>query len=132
MATTKRTRRKPFLDATERRATLCYHVLDGIPDEKLRAVAGLPAGERLRGLMSDASTRETGSPRRAEADSSVAIERAQARIDILLRSLSAAKPEADPVPLSAADAAALFDVAFAAGEDLSDLLIAQRDGGKGA
>lgn len=54
------------------------------------------------------------------------LERAQARIDLLLVRLGSAKDERDPVPLGTADAAALFDVASDAAEDLSGLLAALR------
>jgi len=60
MATTKRTRGGPktieIPAAMANRVTMCVHALEGIPDEKLRAVASLAPGERLRGLMPDGST----------------------------------------------------------------------------
>ncbi|MHB8799821.1 MAG: hypothetical protein ACYDBY_15275 [Thermoanaerobaculia bacterium] len=153
MRTTTKPPRKekmvPFPASLDRRATLALHALEGIPDEFLRAVARHAPGERVRalaetgvvryapstfGVMPNGSAQGIPSVPRGEANPSTAatIERAQARIDLLLRSLRSAKAAAEPVPLSAADAAALYDVAFAATEDLSDFLVAQDAGREGA
>lgn len=138
MTTTKGTRGKPKMieipQAIVKRTTLALHVLEGIPDEKLRAVATLAPGERLRGILEDGSTWEASSaPReRARPPASAVVERAQARLHLLIGRLRAAKSAAGPVSIGAADAAALYDVAFAASEDLSGLLVAMDDGREGA
>lgn len=66
MRTTTKPPRKekmvPFPASLDRRATLALHALEGIPDEKLRDVAALAPGERLRALTPDGPTWGTGAP----------------------------------------------------------------------
>jgi len=58
------------------------------------------------------------------------VERAQARIELVLTRLAQAKNEKDPIELGQADAVALYDVAAAAEQDLGDLLAALREAGE--
>lgn len=48
------------------------------------------------------------------------IDRALARLDLIVSRLAAAKNAANPVPIGPADAEALYAVAFAASEDLCE------------